>query len=34
MVGILLDALQMSGRMFEDPDGHIWEAMRMSEEGP
>jgi hypothetical protein len=32
MVGVLLNALQMSGRMFEDPGGHIWGAMRMSEE--
>jgi hypothetical protein len=32
IVGILLDALQMYGRIFEDPEGHIWEAMWMSEE--
>jgi predicted lactoylglutathione lyase len=27
MVDILLDVPQMYGRMFEDPNGHIWEAM-------
>ena len=32
MVNTLPDAPQMYGRMFEDPDGHIWEAMWMSEE--
>jgi predicted lactoylglutathione lyase len=32
MVDILLDVPQMYGRMFEDPNGHIWEAMWMSEE--
>ena len=32
MVSTLPDVPQMYGRMFEDPDGHIWEAMWMSEE--
>lgn len=32
MASTLPDAPQMYGRMFEDPDGHIWEAMWMSEE--
>jgi predicted lactoylglutathione lyase len=32
MVSTLPDAPQMCGRMFEDPGGHIWEAIWMSEE--